>query len=282
MVRRRQLGAALRRHRIAVGMTVKEVAERLLVAPSKISRIERAERNATLRDVRDLCDLYGIADAGLRDQLMDLARGSRERGWWQDAPLTPALKTLIGMEGSARQIHEYQILTVPGLLQTRDYADAIGMAYFPDDSGIRQSVVDARMRRQQILDEPSPPKMDVVFDEAALQRVIGSPAIMRDQLDHLVRVIDEKVAEVRVIPFSAGAHIGMDTGFSILEFDRPDMLSAEALSSSVVYVETFYGATYLDEPSSVNRYLTAYAQLAGAALEPRDTREYLISAARHF
>jgi hypothetical protein len=168
---------------------------------------------------------------------MELARGGRERGWWQDAPFNPALKTLIGMEGSAETVSEFQILTIPGLVQTREYAEAICAAFYPGDPDRRESVVAARMRRQEILRRESPPRTKIVLDEAALRRIVGNGMIMKNQLQHLMRLNEEAIAEVRVIPFSAGAHVGMDSGFTILTFALP-LLSAAAAptTSAVVYV----------------------------------------------
>jgi hypothetical protein len=59
--RRRELGAMLRALRMQHGLTVEQVAERLLCSPSKVSRLETGHRGASARDVRDLCDLYGVA-----------------------------------------------------------------------------------------------------------------------------------------------------------------------------------------------------------------------------
>jgi len=226
MVRRQRLGSALRHFRIAAGLSVKEAAEQLLVAPSTISRIEKAQRNAALRDVRSLCDLYGISDATTREELMELARGGRERGWWEDAPLSPALKTYIGMEGSAATISEFQILAVPALLQTREYAEAIGAVYFPDDPRRLKLVVDARMRRQELLERENPPTYRAIIDQAALSRVVGGRATMQKQLEHLLSKIDQSLAEIRIIPFLSGAHIGMDSGFTILTFPQPAIAAA--------------------------------------------------------
>jgi transcriptional regulator with XRE-family HTH domain len=86
-VRRRELGAALRKMREDKGMSVKQVTEYLLCSPSKVSRIETGHRGATLRDIRDLCNLYGITDEAERDRLMTLAREGKQQGWWQSYDL---------------------------------------------------------------------------------------------------------------------------------------------------------------------------------------------------
>jgi transcriptional regulator with XRE-family HTH domain len=275
MVRRRQLGSALRRYRNAANLSVKEAAERLMCSPSKISRIETAHRNATPRDVRDLCNIYGITDEIVRKELMDLARESRERGWWQDADLDPALETLIGMEGAATTIREYECLTLPGLLQTRDYAEAIFNAWHPDDSSTRQPAVDIRLKRQQILAGPTRPHFHVVIDEAVVRRVVGGPDAMNQQVNHLIRLLESSVIQLQIIPFSAGAHIGMNNGFTILEFADAAFPVAGSSASAVVYVEGIVGDDYNDRTNDVRQYIAAFSRLSATALPAPRTLDLL-------
>ncbi len=188
--------------------------------------METAQRNATLRDVRDLCDIYEIHDEGIRRQLMDLARGSRGRGWWQGADLPPALESLIGMEGAAVTISELQVVTVPGLLQTRAYATAMFDVYLSDDIEGRAAAVDIRMRRQETLRVESPPKLQVVLDEAAFHRVVGGRAVMLEQLSYLIDLVAADLVDLRVVPFAAGAHMAMIGGFTIWSSLRRRVLSA--------------------------------------------------------
>jgi transcriptional regulator with XRE-family HTH domain len=279
LVRRRQLGAALRSYREAAGLSAKDVAERLLSAPSKISRIETAQRNASLRDVRDLCEIYDIRDEAVRRQLMDLARGSRERGWWQGVELPPALESLIGMEGSAVTISEFELALVPGLLQTRDYAMALLEIYLPD-SDAREAFVDIRMRRQEIFKSDSPPALNVVLDEAVLHRKIGGSAVMHKQLSHLAYLISERHVELRVIPFSAGAHWAMLGGFTILEFAPPGGLGQGSSASSVVYSESYGPGAFIDQNALVQQYLSAFAKNRALAQPPVASLDMLRSVIR--
>jgi transcriptional regulator with XRE-family HTH domain len=271
MVRRRQLGTALRQYRHAAAMSVTEAATRLLVAPSKISRIENAQRNASVRDVRDLCDIYGITDESVRTQLMDLARGSRERAWWQDANLAPAVQTLIGIEGAARQIREFEALVVPGLLQTRDYAEAVTPSYLFDDQAVRRGTIDARMRRQEVFDQDNPPDVDVILDESVLRRAVGGPDVMREQIRRLIDLAGTPCVTLRVIPFSAGAHVSMTGGFTILEFAPPDVPAVTQSLQAVVYVETLNGSTYYDQPDILALHSEAFATLSQQALGEQDS-----------
>lgn len=274
MVRRRQLGVALRQYRLAADLTVTEVATRLLVAPSKISRIENAQRNASVRDVRDLCEIYGIADDLIRKNLMELARGSRAKAWWQDSRIDAAMHAVIGMEGSATQIREFSLSYVPGLLQTRSYANALTSAYLTDDLETLKGIIDARMRRKEIFEQQAPPHLDVILDEAVLCRLVGGRAVMREQLDCLVMWAGSPHVMVRVMPFSAGAHAGLNGGFTLLDFPDGNAAEERAVPSGV-YTETVDGAVYQDQPAEVQRYLTAWGEIDARTLDRADSLSLL-------
>src|ERR1700761_6535505 len=100
-VRRRELGALLRALRNERGLTVEQVAAELLCSPSKVSRMETGQRGATARDIRDLCDFYGVVDAAKRDQLTSLAREGKQQGWWQSFAVPLPHMTYVGLEQEA-------------------------------------------------------------------------------------------------------------------------------------------------------------------------------------
>lgn len=278
-VRRRQVGRALRSYRVEAGLSVQEVAERLLCSPAKISRIETAQRNPTLRDVRDLLNMYGVLDEQIHERLMAMARESRERGWWQTLNLSPALEVLIGMERAATHIKEFEILAIPGLLQTREYAAEILRASSPDDPDRGQAKVDIRMRRQRILKEsPPPPQLTVILDEAAVHRLVGGKVVFKRQLNHLIEMIDASTLELRVIPFSAGAYVGMLNGFTLLEFDPEAANGAEPDIHPVAYVEYHQTDTmFFDEPVAVDEYARTFAALRNHSFSQRESRSLLLS-----
>jgi transcriptional regulator with XRE-family HTH domain len=127
-VRRRELGALLRKLRTDRNWTVDYVAQQLLCSPSKISRMETGHRGASARDIRDLCDLYGV-DHEQRRHLAELASEGKQRAWWQ--PLGLPYSTYVGLEAEASSISDYGLGYIPGLLQTADYARAIVKAAVP-------------------------------------------------------------------------------------------------------------------------------------------------------
>ncbi|WP_433303288.1 helix-turn-helix domain-containing protein [Actinoplanes sp. CA-030573] len=275
LVRRRQLGLALRGYRVQAGLSVTQAAQRLMVAPSQISRIETGQRRATLRDVRDLCVVYAVpTDA--QALLMELAELSRQTAWWQKSHLDPAVEVLIGMEGAARSISEYEPLLIPGLLQTPDYIRAIVDTFYgAGEQASKQKVIDARLTRQHAFESERHPELRIVLDEAAVRRTVGGRTVMQKQLLHMADQIERISAELRIIPFSAGMHIGTLNGFVILDFDNPALGLPAAEVPAVVYVETLSGNEYYDQPADVERHQRAFAALQAAALPPVPSLAFL-------
>jgi transcriptional regulator with XRE-family HTH domain len=265
-VRRRELGALLRALRNEKGLTVEQVAERLLCSPSKVSRMETGHGVATLRDVRDLCELYEVTDEAERDRMTRLAREGKQQGWWQayDLPYS----TYVGLEEEAASIKIYDSAVVPGLLQIAEYAWAVHAGGLPrqDDNVIGQWI-EARATRQRILTRPNPPSLHVVLDEAVLHRVVGSPEIMRAQLNRVVEAMALPNVKIQIIPYASGAHPALDSVFTLLEFSRP--------ASDVIYVEGLVGHIYLEQARDVRRYSDVFDRLSVMALSQRKSRELL-------
>jgi transcriptional regulator with XRE-family HTH domain len=264
-LRQRELGLRLRDLRIERGLTVEEVAERMLCSATKISRLETAARRANPRDVRDLCQIYDVTDQAAVEELMDLARQGRQPGWWtqySDLRLEP----LIGLEQEAVAITSYSMYYVPALLQTADYARAIikGIARKMDPKIVDERV-EARIRRQQLLEKETRPPYRALLDEAVLHRLVGGPAVMGPQLDKILKHLEHETAAVQVIPFSIGAHAGADSNFDFLEFEE------SSLQGPVVYVEGLFTNHYQERPAEIRRYRESIDQLRDAALGIRDT-----------
>ena len=143
-IRRRRLGAELRRRREAAGVTIDGVAERLECSASKISRIETGHTSATPRDVRDMLEIYGVLGAEC-DELVQIAREARQKGWWH--PYSTVLTgAYVGLEAAAQSVRAYEQQVVPGILQTEEYAKAMIKAARPD---ITADEVDRRVRARQ-------------------------------------------------------------------------------------------------------------------------------------
>jgi transcriptional regulator with XRE-family HTH domain len=262
-VRQRELGARLRQFRNELGRTVDDVASELLCSATKISRIETGARHASLRDVRDLCRIYGIKDPTVAE-LMDLARQAREPGWWtqySDLNLSP----YIGLEQEATAITFFSMYWMPPLLQTQDYAHAIIKGIAPRiDPEIRAQRVEARLRRQQLLGQEHPPRYRALLDEAVLHRQVGGQAVMRDQLDKAIQVARDEKVTIQVIPFDVGTLASAESNFAYLEF-------GDSLLPGLIFVEGLVSNLYQERPAELERYREALEYLRDAALSPRDS-----------
>src|SRR5947209_17235354 len=149
-VRRRELGALLRKLRTEKGLTVEQAAEQLLFSMSKLSRMETGQGISTARDIRDLCVLYGVDEGAERDLLMKLAADGRQRAWWQSYDL--GYETYVGLEAEALAISAFQSSVVHGLLQTADYARAGHEGTMPRLAPDQiDLLIEAKLTRQGIL-----------------------------------------------------------------------------------------------------------------------------------
>ncbi|CAL9307643.1 helix-turn-helix domain-containing protein [Streptomyces sp. SudanB182_2057] len=275
-VRRRRLGQELRRLRELKGMTAEEVAERLLVSQSKISRLENGRRSISQRDVRDLCGVYDVEDKRIVDSLMEMARDSRQQGWWHTFGDIP-YSVYIGLETDAESLRVYEPQIVTGLLQTRPYAEALVRGALPETSADEiDKRVEVRMRRQErITTERNPLRLWVVLDEAALHRVVGSRLVMREQLEHLIELSELPHVTVQVLPFEVGAHPGINGQYAILEF-------ADAADSSVVYLEGVTSDLYLEKAQDVQKYAVMYEHLRAQSHNVEVSRQFIAEAAKRY
>ncbi len=270
-VRRRELAVSLRGLRASAGMTVEEVATRLLCSASKISRMETGQRAASQRDVRDLCVIYGVSDPGEQERLMSLARASKEPGWWQEFEDlgSPPYTFYIGLEDQADSISTFHSSIVPALFQTKEYAQAVIRGILPKISEeVLQTRVTARLKRQERLDEARPPRVIAVLDEAVLHRHVGNAKIMAAQIQKLVEITSRQDVAIQVIPYESGAHPGMDSSFVLLEFSDPPL-------PGLVYVEGLVGQLYLERENDLERYREALTHMRALALDPESSAQLM-------
>jgi len=262
-IRRRRLGAELRRRREAAGVTIDAVAETLECSASKVSRIETGHTTATPRDVRDMLAIYGVLGQE-SEELVQIAREARQKGWWH--PYSTVLTgAYVGFEAAASSVRAYEQQVVPGLLQTADYAKAMIRAARPDitaDEVDRR--VHVRLGRQSLLTQDDQIDLWVVLDEAVLSRPVGGDAVMRAQLRRLVEAADLSNVTVQVLPFEAGAHAGMDGTFAILDFPEPG-------DPDVVYAENATGGLFLEKTDELRKYVFIFDHIRAAALRPEES-----------
>jgi transcriptional regulator with XRE-family HTH domain len=263
--RQRELSRRLQMLREAKSLNATEVAEQLLCSSTKISRIETAQRKASLRDVRDLCQLYGVPEAETAE-LMDLAREAREPGWWARYDDLGNASAYLGLEQEAKSIAYFSMSYIHGLLQTEGYARSIIRSINPlMNEQVLEERMQARIRRQELFEIPDRPHLRVLLDEAVLQRATGGHAVMAAQLAKILDAIAAEKAVVQVVPFSAEVTASSDSNFTLFEFDHPS-------SSSIIHIEGLLYSSILDKPAIVDRYREVLDHLRDVALRPAETQ----------
>ena len=230
VVARRRLRTELRRARLDVGVTQEQVATAMDWSLSKLIRIENGSTvGISMNDLKAILAYYKITDEARTAELIALSRRARERSWWNDyRDMSPRLVQLIEYESASFIIRNFQPLLIPGLLQTEQYATAVMRNYSPQAT--EQEVktgIEIRMKRQQVLQQPDMPLMFFIMDEAAVRRLVGGQEAMRHQIERLLDESDKPTVTIEVVPFSAGAHPGMQGSFMLFEF--PDAEDDDAL-----------------------------------------------------
>jgi transcriptional regulator with XRE-family HTH domain len=266
-IRRRRLGAELRRHRDEARVTIDVVADRLGCSPSKVSRIETGHTLATPRDVKDMLDIYGV-DFRVSAELVQIAREARQKGWWHPFS-TVLVGAYVGLEAAASRVCAYEQQVIPGLLQSEEYAMALlRSARSSDTSHQIDQRVHVRMARQSLLIQDDPIDLWVVLDEAVVSRPVGGDEVMRDQLARLVEAAQLPNVTLQILPFAAGAHAGMDGTFAILDFP-------EAEDPDVVYAENATGGLFLEKSDELLKYRSIFDSIQATALSPEESIEMI-------
>ncbi|EPD62358.1 MULTISPECIES: helix-turn-helix domain-containing protein [Streptomyces] len=273
-VRRRKLGAELRSLRTSAGLTSGEAARLVGWHQSKVSRIETGASGVKPADVRLLLDAYAVADAQLRELLMVLAGsddGNGRHHWWHAyrGVLPPTYRDFISLESQASAMSTLETSVVPGLLQTPEYATAVTRAAVGglDDDRL-DALVEVRLARQDVLRSDPPLELSAVLDEAVLHREVGGPDVMARQLERLVEAAQLPQVRLQVLPFAAGAHVGVTGPFVIFSF-------ASTSDLDVVVLDHLTSSLYLERKEDLQAYTEAFNALQYHALSPEDSLEYI-------
>lgn len=281
---RRQLGRYLNEWREKVGLTLAEAAEPMQWSAATLMRLEkgRTERIRVV-DIDALCRVYDVPSE-VAEGLKDLAQQASVKSWWHAySGLIPSkFDVFMSLEAAAHKLTSYQEL-VPGLLQTADYARVLTKAVFPDDTDAEiEGRVRLKMERQRLVTRKTrPTALNIVLHEAALRRVVGTPAVMSTQLKRLADAGTRDNVHIRVLPFTAGVPMGDMVGpFTILEFGE-DRKGAPA-EPTVVYVESYRGDMYLEKPIDVQTYHRTHESFQRVALDEMASKNLLRQVAKEY
>lgn len=269
-VRARRLARLLEQARKDAGFSQSAVGASLGWSQQKVHTIEKNHRRADPGDVDLLLELYGVV-GDRREGIMALARDAERRSWWMEY-VDLFEGPFVAIEDAASEMRLWSPHIVPGIVQTPEYARALFASVLPDDPAEVERRLRARMQRQAILSRPKPPILHVVLEEAVIERPIGGPAVLAEQLRRLAAEGQRSNITVQVMSKTAGAHPGLDGALSVLHMP-------EESDPDVGYCEGHFGAVYLENPHQVNRCNVAFEQISKAALTPEESVALIEAAA---
>jgi uncharacterized protein DUF5753/helix-turn-helix protein len=251
-------------------MSLEDVCGKLMWQQSKLSRMENGQQCISDADLGAVLAIYGV-HGDERRRLLRLAERQDDPGRWEITPPDAGgPRTLARLELKATTIINAEPLLVPGLVQTRDYATTMVRS-----GNVRPEMVerriDARLARQSILTKNNPPKVDLILDEMALRRVVGSPKIMALQLRAILEVAERPNVRFWVLPFKRDGSIVFDSSFHLMDFSH---------GNSVVLLENIGSCVFREEPEEIDFLRRRAARLAKLALNPADSISRLATIAK--
>ncbi|TDD61963.1 XRE family transcriptional regulator [Actinomadura darangshiensis] len=267
-VRRRRLAREMRQLRRTTKKSREDAARYAGIAPATLSRIEAATHAPKPADILALCKFYEV-DEEKTETLVTLARQSRQRGWWQKYGdvLLKGFDVYVGLEEEADELRSYQPELITGLLQTPDYMRAVVLADLevPDEAELERRISVRMQRQENLLNGDGRRQIWAIIHEAALRLQVGGPGVMRGQLEHLHDLSRRNAMTLQVLPFTAGAHPGMQTGFYLLGFAHP-------ADPDIAYIEYRTGGVFLEQADEVAIYVRTFDQLRARATGPDEAR----------
>ncbi len=254
-VRARRLMKEMRQLRTARKLTVARAASHLGISEPTLWRMENGKSKINAEILVAALDLYDVPSPR-REALERLGLDSLRRGWW--APYRDVFSgSYVALESDAAQIR-VNAFVVPGFFQTEDYARAAIATTRPELSlADAERRVQARLARQRALfeDRDQPPLIHVLLDESSIRRQVGGAATMRGQLSRLAKEAAQPGTTIQVLPFSVGAHPGMEGEFVIIDYADPE-------DDPFVYEEGLFGDVYIENPEDIARYRLAFDHAA--------------------
>ncbi|BCM65314.1 putative DNA-binding protein [Streptomyces sp. EAS-AB2608] len=267
------LGRQLEELRTRAGLSYAEAGAAIGVSHSTIRRMEAAKvARLRLTDAEKLLQVYGVTDQREIDTFLQSVREANKRGWWHTYRdvMPDWFAAYLSLEQAALHIRAYENQFVHELLQTEDYARALLTSAGPQaPAEATERRVALRMRRQELLARPAPPRLWVVMDETVLRWPVGGPEVMRAQLDHLIEVNRLPQVTVQIMPFANGPHPALRAGaFHLFRFRAREL-------PDIAYLNSLVGAVYLDKAEEVVVYREALDRLSAQAAPARRTEALL-------
>ncbi|WP_405779235.1 helix-turn-helix domain-containing protein [Streptomyces sp. NBC_00859] len=272
--RQRRLGAELRKMRERAGFAPAEAASLLGTDRTTISNTESGRFGVSGTRVRTWADSYACPDQAYVDALADMAE-DRTKGWWEDyrGELSVGALDLAELEHHALGFRAVQIMHMPGLLQTEDYARAVyGEALpAPTPANLRRRL-SHRLRRRDVLDRPSPPTCVFLIHEAALRMQYGGRKVAVRQLDHILKESERDNVTVRVIPFAVGGFPNAGSSTHYVYGPVPQL--------DTVQTDTPTGSGFVDAETRLLNFRAVLDRTEGRSLDPQSSRDFISEVAQ--
>lgn len=250
-------GARLRSAREERGWRQDDLAGRIGYTGRHVSGVETCHKSPTRK--------FSIA--------VDVALGfvgstdSFEREWRKikHGVLLQGFPEYVGLEGRAAEIRLFEVGVIPGLLQTREYAQALADGAV-DRGVITREQADERvsflMGRQAALLRDVPPVLIAVLDESCILRPVGGPDVMEAQLQYLIDFAAQPHTTLQLAPYSIGERRPFNRSVNLLTLQDRSVVS---------YVESETQGHLDRELGSVIPMVRAYHQLQNVSLSQTDS-----------
>ncbi|WP_040406772.1 helix-turn-helix domain-containing protein [Amycolatopsis nigrescens] len=256
--RKRRLGRKLKALRERAGLTLDDAAPLLDKTRTSLHRIEIGETLADVHLVRSMMDVYDHYEPGL----IDLARDAAKKSWLRSFDVSD--QGYVDMETEAGRVLDFQIISIPGLLQTKDYMRAQFSGWYLPTRRSADHVTVRLKRQERLTDEENQLHLHAIVDESSLRRVVGGHDVMRTQLRHLVTMADLPTVLLQVFPAGQGAHTAMSGAFTLLTFPEPD-------DPEMMYIEHPTGSVHIEEIEKVREAKLIFKHLSATALPPAES-----------
>lgn len=268
-MRRKQLGAELRRLRRNTDVTMEQAAAVLDCARSRIGHIENGRNSIRKPELKVLLDLYRANDEE-HEALEELRAEASKRGWWATYRLPPWLQPYVGLETDAATMRSFESELIPGLLQTEQYArhlhEVASHLAKPEDIDKR---IAARAHRQaRLTDDEAPLDFAAIVSEAAFRRTLGDAEIGPPQLAHVAELAQRPNVTVHVLPYAAGLHPSMSGSFTVLTFGT-------GVAQPVGYQEYAVGGHVVEDSDAVRRLVDLWELLRRQTFDPDESLRWL-------
>jgi transcriptional regulator with XRE-family HTH domain len=269
IAQQRYLRGELRRARSEAGATQQEVANAMDWSLSKVIRLETGAVKVSVVDLRALLQHYGVSDAAKIDELVEIARMGKQHNWWDKyrKDLDANFVQYLELEAVAVRTRQFQSTTIPGLLQTREYARTLIAMYEDEADAIVEQFLEIRMKRQEVLSEDYGQEFFFILDESVLRRRIGTTDVMRRQLKHLVQLNRQSNVNIQVLPFTAGSHKAIRGSFTIVEFP---IGFGDDVDFAVSLQRPIRDVLIKNDPALASEYVESFMSLEGLATPVRD------------